>query len=76
MNEKISINFSKFGKEHFPLKNIVGLDETKTILTLEIIDLKFNTEYDFYVTDRGTKSIDGYSFAEEEYKVSFKTNHK
>ena len=35
MNEKISINFSKFGKEHFPLKKNVGLDETKTILTIE-----------------------------------------
>lgn len=76
MNEKISINFSKFGKEHFPLKKIVGLDETKTILTLEIVDLKFDTEYDFYVTDRGTKSIDGYPFVEKEYKISFKTNNK
>ncbi len=76
MNEKISINFSKFGKEHFPLKKIVGLDETKTILTIEIVDLKLDTEYDFYVTDRGTKSIDGYLFAEQEYKISFKTNNK
>jgi hypothetical protein len=76
MNEKISINFSKFGKEHFPLKKIVGLDENKTILTLEIVDLKFDTEYDFYVTDRGTKSIDGYPFVEQEYKISFKTNNK
>jgi len=74
MNEKISINFSKFGKEHFPLKNIVGFDETNKILTLEIVDLKFDTEYDFYVTNRGTKSIDGYPFVEQEYKISFKTN--
>lgn len=76
MNEKISINFSKFGKEHFPLKNIVGFDETNKILTLEIVDLKFDTEYDFYVTNRGTKSIDGYPFVEQEYKISFKTNSK
>lgn len=76
MNEKISINFSKFGKEHFPLKNIVGLDETKTILTLEFTDLKSDTEYDFYVTDRGTKSIDGYPFVDQEYKISFKTEKK
>jgi hypothetical protein len=76
MNEKISISFSKFGKEHFPLKNIAGLDETKTILTLEIVDLKFDTEYDFYVTNRGTISIDGYPFVEQDYKISFKTEKK
>jgi hypothetical protein len=76
MNENVSINFSKFGKEHFPLKKIAGLDNTKTILTLETVDLKPNTEYDFYVTDRGTKSEDGYHFPEQEYKVSFKTEKK
>lgn len=74
MNHKVSINFSKNGKEHFPLKNIVGFNEDKTLLTLETIDLKADTEYDFYITNRGTKSIDGYSFSESEYKISFKTS--
>lgn len=73
MHDKVSINFSKNGKEHFPLKNIVGLDESKTILTVETSELKPNTEYDFYITDRGTKSADGYSFAEAEYKIAFRT---
>ncbi|KPE49082.1 Ig-like domain-containing protein [Chryseobacterium indologenes] len=73
MNEKISINFSKNGKEHFPLKNIVGLDESKTVLILETTNLQSDTEYDFYITDRTTKSEDGYPFEKEEYKVSFKT---
>ena len=73
MHEKVSINFSKNGKDHFPLKNIAGLDAGKTILTLETTELKPNTEYDFYITDRGTKSIDGYLFAEPEYKISFRT---
>lgn len=74
MNERISINFSKNGKEHFPLKNIIGLDKSKTILTVETIELSPNTEYDFYITDRGTQSIDGYPFFEQEYKITFKTN--
>lgn len=73
MYEKFSINFSKNGKEHFPLKNIVGLDESKKVLTLEMVDLKPDTEYDFYITNRATKSEDGYPFDQEEYKISFKT---
>lgn len=76
MNEKISINFSKNGKEHFPLKNILGLDESKTILTLETTDLNPNTEYDFYITDRSTKAENGYPFDTQEYKISFKTEKK
>ena len=76
MNDKISISFSKFGKEHFPLKNIVGLDETGKTLTLDLVDLKPETEYDFYVTDRRTKSKDGFPFIEQEYKISFKTEKK
>ncbi|MGV0757128.1 hypothetical protein ACTS95_13080 [Empedobacter brevis] len=73
MHDNVSINFSKNGKEHFPLKNIAGLDTTKTVLTLETIDLQPDTTYDFYLTDRVTKSTDGYPFAETEYKISFKT---
>ncbi len=76
MNDNISINFSKYGKEHFPLKNIVGLDTTKTVLTLETIELRTDTEYDFYITDRGTKSKDGFPFVEQEYKISFRTEKK
>ncbi|WP_347217329.1 Ig-like domain-containing protein [Chryseobacterium sp.] len=76
MHEKVSINFSKNGKEHFPLKNIVGLDESKKVLTVEMIDLKPDTEYDFYITNRVTKSEDGYPFDQEEYKISFKTGKK
>ncbi|WP_035694323.1 hypothetical protein [Flavobacterium soli] len=73
MQENISINFSKFGKEHFPLQKILGLNDTKTILTIETIALKPDTEYDFYITDRSTKSIDGYPFGAQEYKIAFKT---
>ena len=76
MNDKISIDFSKNGKEHFPLKSVIGLDETKTILTLETVELKTDTEYDFYITNRETKSKDGFPFFEQEYKISFKTEKK
>ena len=76
MNDNISINFSKYGKEHFPLKRIIGLDETKTILILETIEMKTDTEYDFYITDRETKSKDGFPFVEQEYKISFRTEKK
>lgn len=76
MNDNISINFSKYGKEHFPLKKIIGLDETKTILTVETSELKSDTEYDFYITDRGTRSKDGFPFIELEYKIKFKTEKK
>lgn len=74
MNDKVSFNLSKNGNEHFPLKNIVGFNDEKTILTLETVDLKADTEYDFYVTNRLTKSLDGYPFIESEYKINFKTS--
>ena len=73
LNDKISINFSKNGKAHFPLNKIVGLNADKTVLIVETIDLQPNTSYDFYITNRSTKSLDGYPFIEEEYKIEFKT---
>ena len=73
MNDKISINFSKNGKEYFPLKKITGLNEDKTILSLELIALKPNTTYDFYITNRSTIAIDGYPFIDDEYKIEFRT---
>ena len=73
MNDKISINFSKNGKEYFPLNKITGLNEDKTILSLELIALKPNTTYDFYITNRSSIVIDGYSFVVDEYKIEFRT---
>ena len=73
LNDKISINFSKNGKAHFPLNKIVGLNADKTVLIVETIDLQPNTSYDFYITNRSTKSLDGYPFIEDEYKIEFKT---
>ncbi|WP_246034269.1 Ig-like domain-containing protein [Empedobacter tilapiae] len=73
LNDKVSINFSKNGKAHFPLNKIVGLNADKTVLIVETIDLQPNTLYDFYITNRSTKSLDGYPFIEEEYKIEFKT---
>ena len=73
LNDKVSINFSKNGKDHFPLNKIVGLNADKTILILETVNLQENTLYDFYITNRSTRSLDGYPFIEEEYKIEFKT---
>ena len=73
MNDKISINFSKNGKEYFPLNKITGLNEDKTILSLELIALKPNTTYDFYITNRSTIAIDGYPFIDDEYIIEFRT---
>lgn len=73
MVDNISINFSKNGKAHFPLKRVVGLDTTRTILSLETVELAPDTWYDFYITDRSTRSEDHFPFVEPEYKISFKT---
>lgn len=73
LNDKVSINFSKNGKAHFPLNKIVGLNADKTVLILETANLQANTLYDFYITNRSTRSLDGYPFIEEEYKIEFKT---
>jgi hypothetical protein len=72
MSEKISISISKNGKEHFPLKRIIGLENNNQTLVLET-SLKPNTEYDFSITNKGTKSIDGFPFREEVYNIKFKT---
>ncbi|HCC95071.1 MAG TPA: hypothetical protein DEQ26_12260 [Flavobacteriaceae bacterium] len=73
LNDKVSINFSKNGKDHFPLNKIVGLNADKTVLLLETANLQANTLYDFYITNRSTRSLDGYPFIEDEYKIEFKT---
>lgn len=72
MSEKISISISKNGKEHFPLKKIIGFENNNQTLVLEI-SLRPNTEYDFSITNKGTKSIDGFPFREEVYIIKFKT---
>lgn len=72
MYEKVSINMSKNGKEHFPLKKIIGFENNNQTLVLEI-SLKPNTEYDFSITNKGTKSIDGFPFREEVFIIKFKT---
>lgn len=32
--------------------------------------MQANTTYDFYITNRSTKSLDGFPFIEEEFKTS------
>ncbi|RZL44060.1 MAG: hypothetical protein EOP00_21540 [Pedobacter sp.] len=72
MDTKVSINFSKRGKEHFPLKKIIGFESDKKTLLLAL-DLKAKTNYDFTITDRSTKSADGYMLKTSEFQVTFTT---
>lgn len=72
MDSKVSINFSKNGKEHFPLKKIIGFENNHKTLLLEL-DLKPKTEYDFYITNRSTKSKGGYKLKTEDFKIGFTT---
>ncbi|MCX8532384.1 Ig-like domain-containing protein [Chryseobacterium luquanense] len=69
----VSLNFSKNGKEHFPLQKKLGFENDKTTLILETVALKPNTTYDFYITNRNTESEDGYQFEAAEYKIEFTT---
>lgn len=72
MND-VSLNFSKNGKEHFPLQKKLGFENDKTTLILETVALQPNTSYDFYITNRSTESEDGYQFGADEYKIEFTT---
>lgn len=69
----VSFNFSKNGKEHFPLQKKLGFENDKTTVILETVALKPNTTYDFYITNRNTESEDGYQFEAAEYKIEFTT---
>lgn len=72
MDPKVSINFSKKGKENFPLKKIIGFEKDKKTLLLAL-DLKPNTAYDFTITNRSTKSADGYMLKTNEFEINFNT---
>lgn len=71
--EDVSINFSRNGKEHFPLSKIVGYENDNKTLVLATAALIQGQTYDFYITDKTTHSRDGYPFKHEEYKIEFTT---
>ncbi|CCH51907.1 hypothetical protein BN8_00865 [Fibrisoma limi BUZ 3] len=68
--KKISINMGEKGKEHFPLRDMLGFSNDNRSLRLKVA-LKPNWEYSFKLTDRSFQTTDGYPLVEHE--VAFKT---
>jgi len=71
-NQSFSINFSKGGREYFPITKVKGFENNDKTMVL-LIDLKSNKEYEFIITNSSFKSKDGYPLISDEYPVKFKT---
>lgn len=71
MNKKgYSISYGERGKDYSPIAGVVGFSDDATSFALNI-EMKPNQEYEFIITDRSFKSIEGYPL--KPYKVKFKT---
>lgn len=71
MNKKgYSINFGERGKEFSPIVGVIGFSEDGTFFALNL-DMKPNHEYEFIITDKSFRSVDGYPL--RPYEVKFKT---
>jgi hypothetical protein len=71
MDQGYSISLGKKGKEYFPITGVIGFSDDKKRFTLKI-DLKPGHEYEFIITNRSFRSVEGYSLAKD-YPVRFKT---
>lgn len=69
--DNYSINYSKKGKDFFPIKKVKGFENNNLTLVL-LVELQANKDYEFILTNRSFKSKDGYPL-KEEYLVKFKT---
>jgi hypothetical protein len=65
-----SFRHSDLGKEHYPLENVVGWDETNTQLKLKL-NLKPNWNYEMIIMGQGLRSKDGFPI--EDVLFKFKT---
>ncbi|GAB3510373.1 DUF4932 domain-containing protein [Spirosoma knui] len=70
--KKISINLGTKGKEHFPLRDVIGFSDNNRSIRLKVA-LKPNWDYSFWLTDRGFQTPEGYPLVEHE--VAFKTSN-
>ncbi|MDF2831657.1 DUF4932 domain-containing protein [Chryseobacterium indoltheticum] len=70
MAEGVSISIGSTGKEHFPLKKLVGFVNDHKGITL-LTEMKPNTEYEFVLTGNKFKSKEGYPL--KETVIKFKT---
>lgn len=73
--EAYSINFSKGGKDYFPVTGVKGFENEGKTLVLKI-ELKQGKDYEFIITNRAFRSKDGYRLKYEEYPVKFRTLSK
>ncbi|MCY1226596.1 hypothetical protein D9M72_388360 [compost metagenome] len=69
--DNYSINYSKKGKDFFPIKKVKGFENNNHTLVI-LVELQANKDYEFILTNRSFKSKDGYPL-KEEYLVKFKT---
>lgn len=69
--DNYSINYSKKGKDFYPIKKGKAFENNNHTLVISI-DLQPNKEYEFILTNRSFQSKDGYPL-KEEYLVKFKT---
>ena len=65
-----SIDLGERGKDFFPIVGALGFSDDGISFTIKV-DMKPNYEYEFVITDRSFKSIDGYPL--KPYEVKFKT---
>jgi len=70
MAEGVSISIGSTGKEHFPLKKLVGFVNDHKGIKL-VTEMKPNTEYEFVLTGNKFKSKEGYPL--KETVIKFKT---
>jgi hypothetical protein len=72
MVKSVSINISSLGRDHFPLKKVVGYenDNRTLVLAMELLPGK---EYGFDLMSRGFRSQDGYVLKDEVYHIVFST---
>jgi hypothetical protein len=70
--KKISISMGEKGKDHFPLRDMLGFSEDHRSLRLKVA-LKPNWDYSFRLTDKSFQTPDGYPLAEHE--VAFRTGN-
>lgn len=73
MGDGVSISYGESGKEHFPITGIIGFAQDKKSIKLKIA-LQPGRAYDFLITGRSFKSLNGYPL--KEYPVRFSADAK
>lgn len=72
MGKGVSIDYPAKGKDHFPLKKLIGYENGNRTLVVAL-ELVPGKEYGFIINSRSFQSEDGYALKDKAYPVSFKT---